>query len=133
VACFGRNKEWDDICVRALEESVKRWVLVSVREALEDDWKEARNPSDDFWWEGDRQSVISPLGGFPKVWGDLFGHRCLWQQAGFLRAMDEEHPLAFSWDPWPSSPSPGSPRSWGDWSVGSDGSIRGPYTGWGDD
>jgi hypothetical protein len=26
VACFGRDKAWDDICVRALEESVRRWV-----------------------------------------------------------------------------------------------------------
>jgi hypothetical protein len=24
VACFGRDKDWDDICVRALEKSVKR-------------------------------------------------------------------------------------------------------------
>jgi hypothetical protein len=44
VVCYGRDKERDDICVRALEKSVKRWVLDFVREALEDDWKEARNP-----------------------------------------------------------------------------------------
>jgi hypothetical protein len=48
VACFGRDKTWDDICVRALEESVRRWVLAFVREALEDDWKEARALDDDF-------------------------------------------------------------------------------------
>jgi hypothetical protein len=61
LACFGRDKDWDDICVRALEESVKRWVLAFVQEALEDDWKEARTPDDDFCWKDERQSVVSPL------------------------------------------------------------------------
>jgi hypothetical protein len=50
VACFGRDKVWDDICVRALEECVRRWVLAFVQEAMEDDWKQARAPDDDFWW-----------------------------------------------------------------------------------
>jgi hypothetical protein len=44
VACFGRDKVWDDICVRALEESVKRWVLAFVREAFKDDVTQARTP-----------------------------------------------------------------------------------------
>jgi hypothetical protein len=72
VACFGRDKDWDDICVRALEESVKRWVLVFVREALEDDWKEARTPDDNFCWKDERQSVVSPLWGFPRVPGSVW-------------------------------------------------------------
>jgi hypothetical protein len=131
VVCFGRDKAWDDICVRALEESVKRWVLAFVREALEDDWKQARTPDDDFWWENERQSAASPLWGFPRVLGDLFGHLCLWRQTGFLRANDEEYPPAHFSDPWPSPPSPESSRSWGAWSVGSDDSIGGPPTGWG--
>jgi hypothetical protein len=130
VACFGRDKACDDICVKALEESVKRWVLTFVREALEDDWKQARTPDDDFWWENERQSIVSPLWGFPRVPGDLFGHLCLWRQTGFLRAKDEEYPPAHFPDPWSSPPSPESSRSWGAWSVGSDNSIGGPYPGW---
>lgn len=61
MVCFGRDKDWDDICVRALKESVKRWVLAFVREVLEEAWIEARNPSSYFWWEEERQSVANPL------------------------------------------------------------------------
>jgi hypothetical protein len=101
VACYGRDKEWNDICVRALKESVKRWVLDFVREALEDDWKEAKNPSDNSWWEGKRQSVVSPLRAFPKAPGVLFGHATLWNRTGWLIARDQK-PSA--WDRWlPSS------------------------------
>jgi hypothetical protein len=118
VACFGRDRAWDDICVRALGEFVKRWVLAFVREALEDDWKQARTPDDDFWWENERQSTASPLWGFPRAPGDLFGHLCLWRHAGFLRAKEEEYPHTHFPDPWPSPPSSESSRSWDAWSVG---------------
>jgi hypothetical protein len=113
VACFGRDKDWDDICVRALEESIKRWILVFVQEAIEDDWKEARDPDDDFCWEDERQSVVSPLWGFSRVPGDLFGHVSSWRSAGFLRAKDEEYPPGRSL----AEPPPSPPESWGAWSV----------------
>jgi hypothetical protein len=128
VACYGRDKEWGDICVRALEKSVKRWVLDFVREALEDDWKEARNPSDNFWWEGERQSVVSPLWAFLKAPGDLFEHATSWNSTGWLRARDEEPSAWNRWSP-PSSPSLGH---WDAWSVGSGRSAGEIYTGWGD-
>jgi hypothetical protein len=115
VACFGRDKAWDDICVRALEESVRRWVLAFVREALEDDWKQARAPDDDFWWEGEKQSIVNPLWGFASPPGDLFGHAAGWLHAGFLRVKDEEYNLQRSLEPPPSPP--GSPGSRGAWSV----------------
>jgi hypothetical protein len=110
-----RDKAWDDICVRALEESVRRWVLAFVREALEDDWKQARAPDDDFWWEGEKQSIVNPLWGFASPPGDLFGHAAGWLHAGFLRVKDEEYNLQRSLEPPPSPP--GSPGSRGAWSV----------------
>jgi hypothetical protein len=115
VACFERDKAWDDICVRALEEFVRRWVLAFVREALEDDWKEAGAPSDDFCWEDERQGVVSPLWGFAYVLGDLFRHVHHWRQAGFLRAKDEEYPFGRSLESSPSPPESSGP--WGTWSV----------------
>jgi hypothetical protein len=115
VACFGRDKAWDDICVRALEESVRRWVLAFERETLEDDWKEARAPDDDFCWEDERQAVASPLWSFACVLGDLFGHAFFWRRAGFFRVKDKEYNLQRSLEPPPSPPR--SPGSWGAWSV----------------
>jgi hypothetical protein len=102
-----------------------------VREAIKDDWKQARTPDDNFWWENVRQSTVSPLWGFSSVTGDLFGHLGLWRQTGFLRAKDEEYPPAHPSYTWPSPPSSESSRSWGAWSVGSNCSIGGPSTGWG--
>jgi hypothetical protein len=93
VACFGRDKAWDDICVRALEESVKRWVLAFVREALKDDVKQARTPDPVDRWEDVRKNVPSPLWGFAGVPEDLFGHVFYWRRAGFFRVKDEEYNL----------------------------------------
>jgi hypothetical protein len=118
VACFGSDKAWDDICVRALEESVRRWVLAFVREALEDDWKEARAPDDNFCWEDERESVVSPLWGFASPPGDLLEHAARWRYAGFLKAKDNEYPRGPSREPSPSPP--GSLGPWGgisSWSV----------------
>jgi hypothetical protein len=115
------------ICVRALEKSVKRWVLHFVREALEDDWKEARNPSDNFWWEGKRQSVVSPLWAFLKAPGNLFERAASWNSTGWLRAKDEE---TSAWDRW-SPPSSPSLDYWDTWTVGFGRSDEGPVTGWG--
>jgi hypothetical protein len=133
VACFGRcrDKAWDDICVRALEESVKRWVLVFVQEALKDDVKQARTPHpvDQFCWEDVRENVPSPLWGFAGVPEDLFAHVFYWRRAGFFRAKDEKYNLQRSLEPPPSPPE--SPGSWDAWSVYSDNSIGGPTTGWG--
>jgi hypothetical protein len=74
VACYGRDKEWDDICVRVLKEFVKRWVLDFVQKVLEEDWIEARNPTSYYWPEEERQSVPNPLWAFPNITGDLFRH-----------------------------------------------------------
>jgi hypothetical protein len=117
VACFGRDKTWGEICVRALEESVKRWVLAFVREAIKDDWKQARTPDlvDQFCWEDVRENVPSPLWGFAGVPEDLFGHTFAWRNAGFFRVKDEEYNLQRSLEPPPSPP--GSPGSRGAWSV----------------
>jgi hypothetical protein len=97
-----------------------------VREALEDDWKEAKNPCDKFWWEGKRQSVVSPLWAFPKAPGDLFEFATSWNSTGWLRARDEE-PNALDRCSPPSSP---SLDHWDTWSVGSGRSDEGPGIGW---
>jgi hypothetical protein len=54
-----------------------------VREALEDDWKEARTPDDNFCWEDERQSVVSPLWGFPRVREICLGTRSPGVRRGF--------------------------------------------------
>jgi hypothetical protein len=128
VACYGRDKEWDDICVTALKVSVKRWVLDFVQKVLEEDLIEARNPISYYWLEEERQSVPGPLWVFPKAPEDLFGHATSWNSTRWLRARDEEHAEEQPWDRW----SPSSSPSLDAWSVGSCRSSGGSYTGWGD-
>jgi hypothetical protein len=118
LACFERDKAWDDICVKALEDSVRRWVVAFVREAIKDDWKEARAPNYWLWEEEHKESIVSPLCGFARFPGNLFGRAGYWRSAEFLRAKNEEHQtLPFRKPPPPPPDSPGGCGGPSSWSV----------------
>jgi hypothetical protein len=83
VACYGRDKEWDDICVRALKESVERGVLNFMRKVLEEDWIEPGwEPDLLFQVEGRKAECPQSALGLFKCYGRFVWTRVLLEKRG---------------------------------------------------
>ena len=91
VSCFGRgDREFDSLCITALERSVSKGVFAFVREALADDLDLFLSASArERYWDPVREDIVSSLWGFPGAPGDYFGRQGDWRSAGFLRAGNE--------------------------------------------
>lgn len=100
VACFGQeDKAWDELCVRAWIESLRRGAFTFVRRSLEDDLDlhlSARVRAEfEESWDDRRGSVPSLLGGgFFRLSETTEERLALWRQAGSSReAVEREHAL----------------------------------------
>lgn len=99
VACFGRgDKVWDELCIRALTESIRKGAFEFVRNSLADDLKlhfnaRFRAACEEDWYER-RGRVPSWLGGSFFRCSDLTTAQRLasWRPRGSLRVSSErEH------------------------------------------
>ena len=96
VACFGRgDKVWDELCVRALTESLRRGSFAVVRDGLADDLRlhldaEFRNAfEEEQLWDVRRGLVPSLLGDFFHCSETTAERLAVWRQTGSFRVSAE--------------------------------------------